>query len=162
MLHLLRLPGWTFDAPESDPKDPGRLGETRGDSGNLGEARGNVYGVPTTGEAFNPCFNHGGAQCLIRLTSLDPLPWQVFTSVSTTIFRTFSCDDDAVEGKSFLRADYSVECSTPKYTVFAIYAGCMILVSEHVFRRACRIDLACSIPPKRWFLRGEDSSVTRG
>lgn len=53
---------------------------------------------------------------------------QVFTSASTVIFTTFACDSEAVEGESFLRADYSISCDTDKHTIFKVYAGVMILV----------------------------------
>lgn len=54
---------------------------------------------------------------------------QVFTSTSTTVFKTFACDDEAVAGESFLRADYTLSCKTETHTFFRVYAGLMILVS---------------------------------
>lgn len=62
---------------------------------------------------------------------LSGLNWlQVFTSVSTVVFKTFACDDDIVVGESYLRADYSISCNTRLHTSFKIYAGLMILVSS--------------------------------
>lgn len=58
---------------------------------------------------------------------------QVFTSVSTTVFKTFACDEDIVVGESFLRADYSISCNTSLHTFFEIYAGLMILVRRLAF-----------------------------
>lgn len=55
--------------------------------------------------------------------------FQVFTSTSTMTFKTFPCDKDAVEGESYLRADYSLSCDTTKHTYYKIYAGFCILVS---------------------------------
>ena len=52
----------------------------------------------------------------------------IFTSVSTTIFRTFICDDEAIPGKSFLRSDYTIECYDSRHTVYRVYASIMILV----------------------------------
>eukprot|EP00903_Cladosiphon_okamuranus_P020453 g18773.t1 len=52
----------------------------------------------------------------------------VFTSTSTIAFKTFACDEEAVEGESFLRADYSLSCNTTKHTWYEVYAGFMILV----------------------------------
>ena len=51
----------------------------------------------------------------------------VYSSVSYTIFQTFVCDtlDDGV---SYLRADYSLVCSTSAHTAFKVYAGFMLLV----------------------------------
>lgn len=53
---------------------------------------------------------------------------KVFTSTSTMAFKTFPCDHDAVEGESYLRADYSLSCNTTKHSYFKIYAGFMIVV----------------------------------
>ena len=50
------------------------------------------------------------------------------TSVSTTIFRTFSCDSDFDDGKSYLKADYSVSCHSEEYKVYVAYATFMIFV----------------------------------
>ncbi|CAN0574173.1 unnamed protein product [Laminaria digitata] len=54
---------------------------------------------------------------------------QVFTSASTAAFKTFACDEDVVEGESYLRADYSISCETSAHVFFQVYAGLMILVS---------------------------------
>lgn len=64
--------------------------------------------------------------CLIYL--ITKLGAQVFTSVSTLIFRTFACDNNAMSGRSFLTADYSISCDSNTHTVFEVYAGLMILV----------------------------------
>lgn len=58
---------------------------------------------------------------------------QVFTSASTAAFKTFACDHDAVDGESYLRADYSISCKSRMHMFFKVYAGLMILVSV----RAC-------------------------
>lgn len=54
----------------------------------------------------------------------------MFTSASTVAFTTFSCDDNVVEGESYLRADFSISCTSRMHTFFRIYAGLMILVSK--------------------------------
>ena len=54
---------------------------------------------------------------------------QVFTSASTAAFKIFACDDDVVDGESFLRADFSISCKSGMYTFFQVYAVLMILVS---------------------------------
>lgn len=45
-------------------------------------------------------------------------------------FKTFPCDDEVVEGESYLRADYSLSCNAKIHTYFRVYAGIMIVVSE--------------------------------
>lgn len=58
---------------------------------------------------------------------------QVFTSASTTVFKTFVCDKKAVDGKSYLREDYSLSCSSKTHTFFMVYAGLMIAVSDILY-----------------------------
>lgn len=55
---------------------------------------------------------------------------QVFTSASTTVFKTFACDKKAVDGKSYLREDYSLSCSSKAHMFFMVYAGLMIGVRD--------------------------------
>lgn len=55
---------------------------------------------------------------------------QVLTSTSTVVFQIFACDDQAVEGESYLRADYSLSCNSSGRMWYQIYAGVMILVSD--------------------------------
>lgn len=51
----------------------------------------------------------------------------VYSSVSFTIFQTFVCEtlDDGVE---YLRADYSLTCTTSTHTAMEVYAGLMVVV----------------------------------
>lgn len=51
----------------------------------------------------------------------------VYSTVSSNIFQTFACDD-IDNGMSYLRADHSAECYTPKHSFFMVYAGCMSVV----------------------------------
>ena len=51
----------------------------------------------------------------------------VYSSVSYTIFQTFACDD-LVDGKSYLRADYSLECSISRHNAHKAYARVMACV----------------------------------
>lgn len=46
------------------------------------------------------------------------------------VFKTFACDNDAVEGKSYLRADYNISCNTVTHTLYMVYAGIMVAVSS--------------------------------
>lgn len=56
---------------------------------------------------------------------------KVFTSTSTMVFKTFACDEEAVEGESLLRADYKLSCNSDKHANFTMYAKVMVLVSEY-------------------------------
>ncbi|CAM9138564.1 unnamed protein product, partial [Laminaria digitata] len=51
----------------------------------------------------------------------------VYSSVSFTIFQTFVCDD-LDDGTSYLRADYSLVCSSDKHAAYLTYASIMICV----------------------------------
>jgi hypothetical protein len=55
----------------------------------------------------------------------------IYSTVSTTVFQTFACDtidDSATIKTSYLRADYSIQCGTAKYTAYKAYAGVMVIV----------------------------------
>jgi len=56
----------------------------------------------------------------------DPTP----TTVLCPPEQTFACDEEAVEGESYLRADYSLSCNTSKHTWYKAYAGIMLVVSS--------------------------------
>ena len=51
----------------------------------------------------------------------------VYSSVSFTIFQTFVCDD-LDDGMSYLRADYSIVCSSETHTAYKTYASIMVCV----------------------------------
>lgn len=51
----------------------------------------------------------------------------VYATVSHTIFETFVCDT-LDGGETYLRADYSLLCTTTIHTGFRIYAGLMVVV----------------------------------
>jgi hypothetical protein len=51
----------------------------------------------------------------------------IYSTVSTVIFQTFACDTLAT-GDSYLRADYSISCTTSKHKWYRLYSGIMILV----------------------------------
>ncbi|CAM9261198.1 unnamed protein product, partial [Laminaria digitata] len=51
----------------------------------------------------------------------------VYTNASSRIFQTFACVD-LDTGDSFLRADHSIKCNTPKHQAYMVYAGFMCLV----------------------------------
>lgn len=53
------------------------------------------------------------------------LAFWVYSSVSYTIFQTFSCDE-LDNGMANLRADYSLECSTTLHSKFKTYALVMV------------------------------------
>eukprot|EP00752_Nemacystus_decipiens_P008150 g7289.t1 len=56
------------------------------------------------------------------------LAFLVLTSTSTVVFQIFACDEEAVEGESYLRADYSLSCDAKRRMWYKVYAGVMILV----------------------------------
>ncbi|CAM9233149.1 unnamed protein product, partial [Laminaria digitata] len=56
------------------------------------------------------------------------LTFLIFTSASTLVFKAFACDDAVGDGKSYLRADYSISCDSNLHTFFKGYAMLMILV----------------------------------
>lgn len=55
------------------------------------------------------------------------LVYVVYSSVSYTIFQTFVCDT-LDNGVTYLRADYSLTCSTATHKAMKVYAGLMIIV----------------------------------
>eukprot|EP00903_Cladosiphon_okamuranus_P017744 g16334.t1 len=51
----------------------------------------------------------------------------VYSSVSSTIFKVFSCEN-LDDGERYLRADYRILCSSSKHQAMQVYAGFMIFV----------------------------------
>lgn len=51
----------------------------------------------------------------------------VYSSASSAVFQTFACDD-LDNGKSFLRADHSIQCDTTAHKLYKAYAGVMCLL----------------------------------
>lgn len=51
----------------------------------------------------------------------------VYSSVSFTIFQTFVCDE-LDNGMSYLRADYSLLCTSDEHAAYTLYAGVMVCV----------------------------------
>ena len=49
----------------------------------------------------------------------------VYSSVSSVVFQMFDCDE-LDDDKSYLRADYRLECDSPKHRALKVYAGIMI------------------------------------
>ncbi|CAN0030927.1 unnamed protein product [Scytosiphon promiscuus] len=60
-------------------------------------------------------------------TALYLISFLVYSSASSTVFQTFACDD-IDNGKSFLRADHSIQCFTTEHQVYMAYAGLMCFV----------------------------------
>ncbi|CAB1100084.1 unnamed protein product [Ectocarpus sp. CCAP 1310/34] len=52
----------------------------------------------------------------------------VYSQVSTVVFQAFACEDFPEIGKSFLRADFRIECDKPKHYTYKIYAAVMICI----------------------------------
>lgn len=75
----------------------------------------------TAGRAAAEKVHHKHQTALLFLTFL------VYSSVSSMVFQTFSCeklDDDIV----YLRADYSIRCTDTKHRAFVAYAALMVIV----------------------------------
>ena len=51
----------------------------------------------------------------------------LYSSVSSVVFQMFACDD-LDDDKLYLRADYRLECDSPKHRALQVYAGLMILL----------------------------------
>ena len=51
----------------------------------------------------------------------------LYSSVSSVVFQMFACDD-LDDDKIYLRADYRLECDSPKHRALQVYAGLMILL----------------------------------
>ena len=51
----------------------------------------------------------------------------VYSSVSSVVFQMFACDK-LDTGKSYLRADYTIDCDSDKHRVLQIYAGLMMIL----------------------------------
>ncbi len=49
----------------------------------------------------------------------------VYSSVSSIVFQMFECD--SIEVGTFLVADYSISCDTPKHRAYMVLAILMIL-----------------------------------
>ncbi|CAM9152222.1 unnamed protein product [Ectocarpus fasciculatus] len=62
-----------------------------------------------------------------HVTMVLLLTFFVYSSVSSTLFRAFACDD-LDDGKYYLRADYSIECDSPEHRGIQVYAGFMIVM----------------------------------
>ncbi|CAM9201739.1 unnamed protein product, partial [Laminaria digitata] len=55
------------------------------------------------------------------------LMFLVYSSVSATLFQMFACDE-LDDGKTYLRADYRIECDSPRHELLEIYAAFMIVL----------------------------------
>lgn len=73
--------------------------------------------------------SHSGIEIATRkhLSIALFIVFAVYSSVSFTIFQTFVCEtlDNEVE---YLRADYSLTCTTSTHTAMEVYAGLMVVV----------------------------------
>lgn len=55
------------------------------------------------------------------------LMFLVYSPVSSNLFKMFACDK-LEDGKTYLRADYRLECNCSIHSLLQIYAGCMIVL----------------------------------
>ncbi|CBN75178.1 polymorphic Outer membrane protein G/I family [Ectocarpus siliculosus] len=77
------------------------------------------------------------------------LTFFVYSSVSATLFRTFACET-LEDGKTYLLADYRIECDSSKHKGFEVYAGFMVLL------------FTAGIPALYSFLLFRDRDVLKG
>ncbi|CAM9993418.1 unnamed protein product, partial [Choristocarpus tenellus] len=63
-----------------------------------------------------------------HVTVVMAITFLLYSTVSTVIFQTFSCDDLEDVGQSYLRADYTISCGTKRHKAHIIYAAFMVLV----------------------------------
>lgn len=79
------------------------------------------------------CYLNRGSQAAItnirrkHVSALLLVTFFVYSSVSSILFQMFSCES-LDDGKTYLRADYSIECDSRVHKVLQIYAAFMILV----------------------------------
>ena len=66
--------------------------------------------------------------------------------MSTAVFKTFACNDNVVEGESYLRVDYSLSCKSRLHTFFRVYAMHMIVVRGLPRRQGetVAVDIECN------------------
>lgn len=76
--------------------------------------------------------NHGASEALANvqqkhLSATLLLTFFIYSSVSSILFQTFACEklDD---GNIYLRADYRIQCDSPKHEAFTVYAGFMTVL----------------------------------
>lgn len=55
------------------------------------------------------------------------LSFFIYSSVSSILFRAFACEK-LEDGNSYLRADYRIQCDSPKHKAFIVYAGIMTVL----------------------------------
>ena len=80
--------------------------------------------------AVAACINRGTSETLQVLwnrhvSMLLLLTFLVYSSVSSTLFQAFACEDLA-DGRNYLRADYRIECDSSRHRGFQVYAGFMV------------------------------------
>eukprot|EP00752_Nemacystus_decipiens_P012585 g11145.t1 len=54
------------------------------------------------------------------------LTFLIYSSVTSSLFKTFACEP-LKDGNVYLRADYSIQCDSPKHEAFEMYAGAMMV-----------------------------------
>ncbi|CAN0330304.1 unnamed protein product [Ascophyllum nodosum] len=116
--------GGAQSGAEEPPASPGP--ESRG----LGDKRPSVRSIWKDGPGEDPNSEQNYLWWLFaRHTTMTLIIlYLVYSSVSTVIFQTFACEDLEDIDKIYLRADFRIECDTPKHTAYKIYAAIMIFV----------------------------------
>ena len=76
--------------------------------------------------------NRGHAEALQvvwnkHVSMLVLLTFFIYSSVSSTLFKMFACEN-LDDGAIYLRADYRIQCDSPKHRAFQVYAGLMVVL----------------------------------
>ncbi|CAN0138387.1 unnamed protein product, partial [Pylaiella littoralis] len=80
------------------------------------------------GDASDPEQNHLWQLFARHTTMTLIILYLVYTQVSTVVFQAFACENFPEIGKRYLRADFRIDCDTPKHESYKIYAAVMICV----------------------------------
>ena len=95
---------------------------------------GPIFGMSLLGITFvMAAAKHWGSEATLlnvrrrHLSMVLLVTFLIYSSVSSMVFQMFACEvlDD---GKSYLRADYRIECDSAKHQALQIFAGFMILL----------------------------------
>eukprot|EP00903_Cladosiphon_okamuranus_P009051 g8653.t1 len=95
----------------------------------------------------------------------------LYSTVSTVIFQTFTCDELEDVGERWLRADYGIDCDSSKHKAFQVYAGFMILVypvgipivfAVMLWRKRSIINPPKDVPPPGGVLNFPHAQAARG
>lgn len=84
-------------------------------------------------KAGSLCAGGAAAEALRRVENahISAVLWLtffVYSTVSSTLFQAFACDDDFDGDVEYLRADYRIQCTSTKHQIFQGYSVLMMTV----------------------------------